>query len=85
MFDREVEIDAEPHQVTNLRAGTTPLFPVAHPYAASNPTVQIGEIVELASQTEVAYPTSHVAIEVSQAALHRDAPAAAGQLFDAIA
>jgi hypothetical protein len=67
----------------------SPLFPVAHPSAGTcllihrdRAAVSIDELVELACQTEVADPTSHVAIEVGQATFHRDAPAAAGVLFN---
>src|SRR5690606_14087394 len=77
-----IKIYTQTHQITDLGAGATPLFPVAHPNTAANPTIQIGDVVELAGQTEVAYPTSQVTIEVSQTTLHRNSSAAAGKFFD---
>ncbi len=62
----------------------TPLLPMAHPHAVANPAVQVCEVIELASQAKVTYPTSHVTVEVDQTTRHRDPTAAAGVVFDAL-
>ncbi len=82
MFDRQVQIYAESHEATNLRAWTKPLFPVAHPNPGTNPAIPIDEFGKLLSQPQVTYPASHVAIEVGQTALHGDPTNAARDLFD---
>ena len=44
----------------------------------------VSEVVELTSQTEVTYPTSHITVEVSQATLHRNPTTATREFLDTL-
>ena len=80
VFDRHVETHAQFTEFANLRARVAPLFPVAHPHSAANPTVQNDEVVELASQAEITYPAAKVSSQLGQTSLHGNPTAAAGEI-----
>jgi len=47
-------------------------------------TVEVGNIFELACNTEVTYPTAQISSEVGQTTFHGDSTAAAGEFLDAV-
>ncbi len=76
--------NAEPNEHFASAFRPTPLFPVAHPDAATNPLIEFVEQLQLRCQAEVSRPAANITSQFAQATFHRNAPATAGDLANAV-
>ncbi len=82
--DRLTSGNAQANEQFPSTFGPTPLFPVAHPDAESDPLIEFIEQLQLRCQAEVARPAANVTSQFAQTTFHRNAPATAGDLANAV-
>ena len=84
VLDGGDEIDPEGHQILDLRARPTPLFPVAHADTPSNPFLQFGDRPVILADAVIRGPPSKVLPKLVQPVLHGDSPTASCEFFDLV-
>src|SRR5690606_19308102 len=62
----------------------TPALPVAHPNPTSYPLIEFVEQLQLRCQAEVTHPAADVRPQFAHPPFHRNAPATAGELTNAV-
>ena len=76
---------AEREEVADLGANASPLFPVAHADAPSQPPIELRHGTVVVRDGEVTPPASEVLGELVEPVVHRHAPAASRQSTDTVA
>lgn len=77
-------LDAQLLQVCDPSLGTTPLFPVTRPEAATNPLVEVAKEAVNRDDPEVTYPALEISSKFCQPMLDRDATIATRDLASSV-
>ena len=72
-------VSTQLQKIADFGTGIAPLFPVAHPYSATEPLVQSGNRSVVFGDPVVVEPAPHIFSQLSVAVFHGNAPASSCQ------